>query len=92
MTIEVCAIALLSGVISLMGCMKHTPVQRTESVTPSVQSAIDYISHHYRAPVHQVGTNEVAVVWEYGADKEFELMKAEVKRDFGVDVVCKVIE
>jgi hypothetical protein len=70
--------------------LKRIPAQRR--VEPDVRGALKFITERYKVTVQQTGTNSLSVIWESGAEKEFEIMKAKVKQEFGIDVTIGAIE
>ncbi|MBA4389045.1 MAG: hypothetical protein C0404_13775 [Verrucomicrobia bacterium] len=60
--------------------------------TPDVDGATEYVRKRYTGAVRKVDEKTISVIWESGAEGEFENVKATAKREFGVTVLLSAIE
>ena len=73
-------VALL--VTFVMGCPKPTP----NAPEANIPAAIAFVKETYPGVVvNRIDDTTIGLIWESGAEREFEKLNAKVKADFGVD-------
>ena len=90
---------LLLLVLTLGACSRspgpQVPSQTagTESGSPNIEGALQFFATNYPTlRAGRIDTKTIGVIWESGATNEFEVFRAKIKKDFGVESVITATE
>ena len=91
--------ALLLLALALVGCNRSprpelpAPAAGAEHRSPDVKGALQFFAQNYpTVRAQRIDKQTIGVIWESGAEKQFEVVRAKVKKDFDVDSVITATE
>jgi hypothetical protein len=92
-------IPILLLAIALGGCSRSAELQqasqvpRAESWPPDVAGALQFFSTNYPTlRAQRIDDRTIGVIWESGAQREFEAFRVQMKKEFGVDSIITATE
>jgi hypothetical protein len=84
---------LLFAVVSGCSHRRANPQRAERPATYETTSAIQFVKKSYPSVVvEKVDEKTIGVIWESGADEEFQKLRTAVYSKFGVDAVITAIE